>query len=385
MQIRFFRRSRRLLAALRSLVLAGSLASSFAAPAPAQAQTPLIIGQSCDLSGPSSVRVKDFARGADAYIASVNAQGGVHGRPIRLVRYDDAFQPAKTLENTKRLVEQDGAFALFGMGSAPSTAAVLPYAVEKGIPIFGSLSGADSIRAHNPMMFHFSASFGDEVVRIAEHLAILGIKRVAALASDLPIGKDGVVALSSAASKNGMDLVSVQTVAQDLGNLASAVAEIEKAKPQVVLILAPAGPGIKFIEALQKSALKAQLIGLSVMSSDSLYKALGDAVRGMIITQTVPFPWKSQIGIAVDYRKLMASEKIEISIDTMTGYVAARLLIDALKAAGPKATRASFVAAMEAMNNRDVAGLAVSMSPKDHVATRMVNITMIGSAGKLVN
>ncbi len=172
----------------------------------------IVVGQSCDLSGPTGPRTQEYVKGVDAYIAHVNASGGVHGRPIKLVRYDDGFSAAKGLENGKRLAEQDGAMLFFAMGSAPVTAAVLPYAREKSIPVFGSLAGADSLRQQHPMLFHLRASFGEEIDRLATYLATLGRTRVAAIAADLPIGNDGVAALEQSAKTHGLEIVRIAKV-----------------------------------------------------------------------------------------------------------------------------------------------------------------------------
>lgn len=351
----------------------------------AHAQGAIVVGQSCDLSGASASRVKEYTRGVDAFIDRLNAQGGVNGRPVKLVRYDDAFVPEKTLENTKRLVEQDGALLLFGMGSAPGTAAILPYAAEKKIPVFGSLSGATGLRKGQPMLVHFRASFVDEVNRLAMHLSTIGIRKIAVLAADLPIGKDGIAALENVAKGRGLDVVKIARVSADMKNLDESAAAIAAAQPQAVLILAPAGPGIKFTEALKKARVTGQLAGLSVMSSDSLYKALGEQVQGMIITQVVPFPWNTKLDMSRDYQKLMADAKVPLSVDSMEGYMSARLLTEGLKAGGPKLTRESFIAGLEAMNRKDVGGLQVTFSPEDRSLTHLADITMIGKNGKLIN
>lgn len=348
-------------------------------------QTPIVVGQSCDLSGATAPRVKEFVKGVDAYIAQVNAQGGVNGRQIKLVRYDDGFNTEKGLANAKRLVEQDEAMVFFGMGSAPVTAAVLPYAEAKGVPLFGSLSGADSLRQPRPLLFHFRASFGEEINRIAQHFSTLGIKRIAALASDAPIGQDGVVALEQAAKTHGLEVVKVARVSADMKNLNDSAAAIAQAQPNAVLVLAPSGPAIKFIEALKKNQVTAQLAGLSVMSIETLYKALGSQVQGMIISQVVPFPWNARIGIVRDFQKLMSESQIAPSIDSMEGYVSARLLVEGLKAAAQPLTRKSFVAALEATKRRDLGGLSVAFAPADHSLVQFVDITMIGSGGKLIN
>ena len=351
---------------------------------PVQAQAAIVVGQSCDLSGATGARGREYIKGVDAFIDRLNAQGGVNGRPVKLVRYDDAFMPQKTLENAKRLVEQDGALLLFGMGSAPGTAAILPYAAEKKVPVFGSLSGAAGLRKPQPMLIHFRASFVDELNRIALHFSTIGIRKVAVLAADLPI-KDGIAALEIAAKGRGLDIVKIAQVSADTKNLGESVAAIAAAQAQAVIILAPGGLGIQFTEALKKNQFTGQLAGLSVMSSDSLYKALGDQVQGMIITQVVPFPWSTKLEMSRDYQKLMADAKIPLSVDSMEGYLSARLLTEGLKAAGAKLSRESFLAGLEAMNRKDVGGLQVSFSPEDRSLTHLVDITMIGKNGKLIN
>ena len=367
----------------------GLCALGLGLPVPALAQTPIVVGQTCDLSGPTALRVNEYIKGVDAYIDRLNGQGGkndgINGRPVKLVRYDDAFKPEKALENAKRLAEQDGAAIFFGMGSAASTAAILPYAIEKGIPVFGSLSGADSLRKPNPVIFHLRASFSEEVNRIATHLSVSGMKKIAAIAADAPIGKEGVTALEAAAKLNGLEIVHIARIAADLKNLDEAAVAIAKARPDAVLILAPAGPGIKFTEALKKNKVTAQLVGLSVMSNTALYKALAEQAQGMIITQVVPFPWSPKFAMTADYQKLMAEKNFAVSIDTMEGYLSARLLVEALKSAGAKLTRESFIAGVESINSKDVGGVQVNFSSKDRSLVKLVNITMIGKDGKLVN
>lgn len=354
-----------------------------AAPA---GEGPIVVGQSCDLSGPTGARTQEFVKGVDAYLAYVNAQGGIHGRPIKMVRYDDGFNAAKGLQNAKRLAEQDGALLFFGMGSAPVTAAVLPYAKEKSIPVFGSLSGADSLRQQNPMLFHVRASFGEEIDRLTAYLANVGMKQIAAIAAaELPIGHDGVAALEQSAKTNGMEIVKIANVKNDMSNLDAEVTALAKIAPQAVLVLAPAGPAIKYVEALKKHQVNSQLLGVSVMSSTALYKALGPQVEGMLLTQTVPFPWNARLGIVRDYQKRMAEANVPVSFDSMEGYVSARLLVEGLKAAGPNISRKSFIAALEGMQLKDVDGMNVNFARSSRSLMRLVDVSMISRNNKLLN
>lgn len=365
-----------------ALVALAAVLPAFAAPG---TEAPIVVGQSCDLSGPTASRTKEYVRGVDAYLAHVNAQGGVNGRPIKMVRYDDGFSAVKGLENAKRLAEQDGAMLFFGMGSAPVTAAVLPYAKEKSIPVFGSLSGADSLRLQNPMLFHVRASFGEEIDRLTAYLSNVGMKRIAAIAADLPIGNDGAAALEQSAKTHGMEVVKIARVSNDMKNLDAEAAALAKIAPQAVLVLAPAGPAVKYVEALKKHQVYSQLLGVSVMSSTALYKALGPQVEGMLLTQTVPFPWNARLGIVRDYQKRMAEANVPVSFDSMDGYVAARLLVEGLKAAGPGVTRKSFIAALEGMQLKDLDGMSVSFARNSRSLVRLVDVSMISRDNKLLN
>lgn len=367
-----------------ALLVLAVVMPAFAVPAQG-AELPIVVGQSCDLSGPTASRTKEYVKGVDAYLAHVNAQGGVHGHPIKLVRYDDGFDPAKGLENARRLAEQDNALLFFGMGSAPVTAALLPYAKEKSIPVFGSLSGADSLRLQHPMLFHVRASFGEEVDRLMAYLSNMGMTRVAAIASELPIGRDSVVALEQSAKARGMEIVKIARITVDMKNLDAEAAALAQTAPQAVLVLAPAAPAVKFVEALKKNKVNSQLLGVSAMSSTSLYKALGPQVEGMLLTQTVPFPWNARLGIVRDYQKRMAEAQVPVSFDSMEGYVAARLLVEGLKAAGPNISRKSFIAALEAMQLKDVDGMNVNFTRNSRSLMRLVDVSMISRDNKLLN
>lgn len=134
----------------------------------------IVIGQSLDFGPTSWARLKEFSRGVDSYLGQINAAGGIKGRKIKLIRYDDQFKPDKALENAKKLVEVDKADVLFAFGSAPNFGAILPYSTKAGIPVFGAISGADSIRRFNPLAFHYRASFSDEINRIVQHVSRYG-------------------------------------------------------------------------------------------------------------------------------------------------------------------------------------------------------------------
>src|SRR5881628_2833148 len=122
--------------------LTGLLISlALAAPASVQAQqspgvsaTTIVIGQSAPLTGANAELGNDIRNGALAYFSKVNAAGGVHGRKIELATLDDANQVPRAEANTKKLVEEQGVFALFGYASATLSRPALPFVDKNKVP-----------------------------------------------------------------------------------------------------------------------------------------------------------------------------------------------------------------------------------------------------------
>ena len=83
-----------------------------------------------------NVAIYDLVRkGIDSYFKYVNENGGVEGRELKLIAYDDQYQPAKGVQLSKRLVEEDKVFAIIGAQGSPSNAAAKDFLVESGVPV----------------------------------------------------------------------------------------------------------------------------------------------------------------------------------------------------------------------------------------------------------
>lgn len=94
-------------------------------------------------SGPIAEPALQYRAGAQIYFNEVNAKGGIAGRKIKLVSYDDKFNPKLAIENTKKLLDEDKVFALFGYIGAGAIVASLPQITAHHIPVVGALSGSD--------------------------------------------------------------------------------------------------------------------------------------------------------------------------------------------------------------------------------------------------
>lgn len=345
----------------------------------------IVLGQSMDLSGPASPRQKLVKEAADAYIRHINGKGGVNGRKIRIIGLDNKGGKDETVANVKQLVEQDNVFALFLVSGTSNVAAILPYLAERRVPLFGITTGSVSLRKPHPYLFHYKASYADEAARIAEHLATTGKTKVGVIYLKGGFGKEGLDAMESAFAMRKIQVVAKAEVAEDASDFSAPAKLVANAKPQAVVLISVSGPAPKIVQAYRALDESALLYGLSILSSDALYQALGDKVRGMIITQTVPYPWDRTIHVAAEYQDVMKATGVkDISVAGMEGFIAARMLVEALKTAGKSPTPESFAKVLENTGERDLGGYRYRFTSNDHSATRFVDISLIGKAGKLM-
>jgi branched-chain amino acid transport system substrate-binding protein len=152
------------------------------------------IGQTMPYSGPMSPYAV-LGKLTEAYFAKVNAEGGIAGRKLKLISLDDAYSPAKTVEQTRRLVEQDEVLLVFGTLGTPTNSAIQRYLNSKGVPQLLITSGA--AKWADPKKFPWTmpgmASYQSEGVVYAKHvLATKPDARIAILSQNDDLGRDYV-------------------------------------------------------------------------------------------------------------------------------------------------------------------------------------------------
>jgi branched-chain amino acid transport system substrate-binding protein len=131
------------LVAIVTVVLVAAGASAQAQDPPGVTATEIKLGQTMTYSGPVAGIAGPIGRAEQAYFRMINDQGGINGRKIVLESLDDGFNPAKALELTKKMVEQDHVAAIFSPFATPQNLAIEPYLNEHGIPDLFIVTGDD--------------------------------------------------------------------------------------------------------------------------------------------------------------------------------------------------------------------------------------------------
>jgi len=367
----------------RRKLLAALAAAALAAPSAVFAQGAggaLVIGQSAPLSGSNKDLGTDIRNGAAAYFKRVNDAGGVNGRKIELVSLDDANDTKRAEANTKQLLEQNNPIAIYGYGSATLSRPALPLVEAARVPFVSPFTGADPMRKFNRYVYNHRASYADELEKIVEHYTTFGVKRFAVLYYDDPVGKENFAAVERALKSRNLTPAAAAAVTRTQNDFAKEVANVGKANPDVVILTTLYKTSSDFIKGMKRQGVGTQFVSTSFAGSTALAHALGPDGLGVAMAQVVPSYLRRSVPVVKEYQAAMeaASGKKEFSYTSLESYIAAKVLVEGLRRAGPNPTREKLLAALDTVSNYDVGGYLVSFSPTNHNGSSFVSLSILG-------
>jgi ABC-type branched-subunit amino acid transport system substrate-binding protein len=346
----------------------------------------VLLGQSVALSGPAAQLGINMRNGLKAYFDEVNAKGGVHGRKIELITLDDGYEPARTVPNTKKLIDENKVFALIGYVGTPTSVPAIPVFTGAKVPFIGPFTGAESLRApFNRYIFHVRASYYDETDKIVEQVVSIGGKNIAVFYQNDAYGQAGLKGVEIATQKRNMKISALGTVERNTVQVEAAVKAINAAKPDAVVMISAYTSCAEFIRQMKKAGSAATFYNVSFVGSKALADALGADGVGVAISQVVPYPWGTAVPVVKEYQQLSAKAGIkEVDFGAIEGFLAAKVFIEGMKRAGKNLTREGFINEMEKMRDVDLGGFFISYSPTNHAGSKFVDLTIIGRGGKFL-
>lgn len=347
----------------------------------------ILIGQSCQLSGPLAPLSQELRLGAGLVFDQVNAQGGVHGRRIRVIAHDDAYDPQRAADNVRRLIEQDRVFALFNLSGTLTAHAALPFVKEHKVPLVAPFTGSDALRSEfNRHVFNVRAGYGDEIGKMVQHLSTLGMSRVAVAYLNNPFGKSALALAEAAAARYKVQLAVAAPLEVDGKALKESVQAIAAQRPHAVIMATAGRITSDFIGAYRAAGDgAAQFYALSVVSSQQLIRELGDRSRGIVIAQVMPYPWGSASRVARELGELAQKADVaELTYNHMDGFVSARVLVEGLRRAGRNLDREGFVRALESLSDFDLGGYKVRFSGSHRNGSSYVELSVVGASKRMM-
>src|SRR5882672_4417033 len=305
----------------------------------------ILLGQSVALTGAAAQLGIQMRNGMKAYFDHVNERGGVHGRKIELVTLDDGYEPARTVPNTKKLIEENKVFALVGYVGTPTSVPAVPVFTEAKVPFFGPFTGAESLRQpFNRYIFHVRASYYDETDKIVEQVLSTGGKSIAVFYQDDAYGQAGLKGVEIAMTKRGLKISALGTVERNTIKVENAVKLIKAVQPDAVVMISAYTSCAEFIRQMKKAGSAAQFYNVSFVGSKALADALGSDGAGVAISQVMPFPWGTAVPVVKEYQHLSAKAgHKDYNFGAMEGFLVAKVFVEGLRRAGRDLTREKFI------------------------------------------
>ncbi|NOJ46373.1 ABC transporter substrate-binding protein [Bradyrhizobium archetypum] len=351
--------------------------------------TEIKIGQTNPFSGPASAYAT-IGKTQAAYIKMINDQGGVNGRKINLIQYDDAYSPPKAVEQVRKLVESDEVLLTFQVLGTPSNAAVQKYLNAKKVPQLFAATGASKFTdpknfpwtmGFNPNYFVEGRIYGQYILK--EHPnAKIGI-----LYQNDDLGKDYLNGIKAGLGDKAAKMIVAE-------------ASYEVADPTVdsqILKIKDAGADLFFSATTPKQAAQAikkihelnwkpvHILDINATSVGAVMKPAGlEASKGVISVNYGKDPldptWKDDPGMK-KYFEFMAKYYPEGDKDSSFnsyGYMTTQLLIHVLKACGDNLTRENVLKQATSLKNVQLdlllPGITVNTTPTDYRVNKQLQM-----------
>ncbi len=358
--------------------------------------TEISLGMAAPLTGVSKELGRQMRLGLDVAFARANANGGVNGRKVKLLALDDGYEPSRTKDVMRELVDQRGVFSFVGNVGTPTAAVAVPYALERKMLFFGPFTGASLLRKEPPdrYVFNYRASYTEETAAIVRYLVeVRHIKpeQIAVFAQDDSYGDAGFQGVTKGLRqvKRTSTPILKATYTRNTADVSDAVARIvdKKANVAAVVMVATYRPAARFIEKVREQRPEMIFTNVSFVGSQALAEELlqlgPQYAQGVIITQVVPLP-TGQSTVGMRYREALASFAPEErpNFISLEGYVTGNLLLEGLKLAGRNVTVDGLVDALESIHGLDLGlGVPLSFGLSEHQASHKVWGTVIDGNG----
>lgn len=344
----------------------------------------LRIGQPSGFTGSVAAGVKENTEGAQLYFDAVNAKGGVNGQKIELISVDDRFDPKVTVEVVRDLIVQKKVLALFLNRGTPHAQALMPLLAEYKVPLVAPSTGAMALHAPvHPWVFNVRATYQREAIRAIEHLAAIGMTRLAVLETDDSFGADAAAGAAKGFAEAKLSPVFQAKFPRENPVFTDLAGQVKASGAQAVLIFGSAGSTANAVKALRTSGSRAQVVTLSNNASDGFIKLLGEHGRGVIVTQVFPYERSVASPLIKEAMDLAKARGLDtVSPAMMEGFAAAKVMVEGLRRAGGSPTPEKLRDALESIRNYDMGGLKLSYGPDNHTGLDFADLSIVDASGR---
>jgi branched-chain amino acid transport system substrate-binding protein len=340
--------------------------------APGVTDTEIVIGSCAALEGPSQTLGTQTVAGAKAYFSLINAQGGVNGRKLRLISYDDSYDPAKTQACFDKL-QNDKVFALGFFVGTPTAVKYAPMAENSKIPLIGLFTGAQTL--YTPMrhwVVNVRASYNDEAREQVDGVwNTLGYRKVGVIYPDDAFGTTVLESVKEGLKKHGGEPAAIASYERQTANVRGAIDTVRAVNPEAVVVVGPPNTVAPILKQAHAGGWKPLFLTVSFVGTDELIRMAGEDSDGLVITQVVPPYYLTDLKTVALYRRALRqyAPAEQPSFVSLEGFVDAMVMVEGLNRAGKQLTREGLIHGIESIHELDMGlgpQLKLDYSTKSH-------------------
>jgi len=348
----------------RSVSLAVVLAAAGACgrpPTPGLGEQEVVLGMSAPLSGPAAVW-GTVSRGAQAWAAHVNAQGGVHGRRLRVTVKDDGYLPGRAVANLTEM--KDSAFAVVGLTGTAVLNATKDVVAEAGIPVVFPF-GNPRVWARQPRdrvdrVFAVYPDYESEGAFLAEEAVTLaGARKIAVFYQNDDYGKDGLTGVRRGLTKSGAALVAEVPYELQDREMGIQALKLKDAGGDVIVLFSTTTHAANLVKEMAKVGYRPVLFASFPLGDRQvMFRLLGELWEGAYFDINSAVPGEREADRVLETLlqedpSLKGRESLALD-----GVMAMSLAVEGLRRAGRDLTRESFVAALQGLSDWTAEGLS---------------------------
>jgi branched-chain amino acid transport system substrate-binding protein len=332
----------------------------------------ILIGSCSALEGPSRALGVETVTGAKAYFDLINDEGGVNGRKLKLIAYDDSYDPAKTQVCFDHLMG-DKVFALGFFVGTPTAVKYVPMAESAKIPLVGLFTGAQTL--YTPLqhwVINVRASYYDETREQVDGLwDSLAYRKIGVIYPEDAFGAAVLGGVKEALKAHGAEPVAVASYERQTANVGGAIDTVRVGSPQAVVLVGPPNTVAPILQQAHSKGWKPLFLTVSFVGTDELIKEAGADAEGTVITQVVPPYYLTDLKSVALYRRTLSkyAPAAQPNFVSLEGFVDAMVMVEGLKRAGKGLTREGLIHGIESIHEMDLGlgpQLKLDYSPKDH-------------------
>lgn len=348
---------------------------SFAASAeePGVTDTEIRIGTTNALSGGIATVCSPVTIGADAWFQKVNAEGGINGRKIVYAVLDDAYSPERAIANVRRLIDQQGVFAIVSGCATATSAAILPFLAQRpDVPyLYPYAFMSELVEPFKKNVFALPPVYAEQMTAIVPYV-LDRMEEPASTGAIVSMNVPGVDqwrgTVAEMFEERGIEIVYDDTFDMSAPDKSNIVAQLKSADPDFMVIVDSGIGGARlFLEMARQNWRPKAAVSSSSLVNEAFVSAAGKEADGLLTAPAILVPTDDPRAQECNESLARYGTGIVPTDPALFGCLGAQIFAEAIRAMGSEVTREGLISALESMNGFD-AGISapVSFSADNH-------------------